>query len=107
MMRQQHHYLFLLLCLTSLCMAELDWRGVDVSYLPLVEEGGAQFRDNQGVVTPLPRLLADNGINVARITLWHTPTEGCCDLEQALELSQRLDDVGIDIVLDYHFSDTW
>jgi len=78
-----------------------------VSFLPLVEEAGAVFRNAQGIQQPLPHILAQNGINIARIHLWHTPTEGCCDLQQALKLAKRLDDVGIDILIDYHFSDTW
>jgi len=84
-----------------------EWRGVDVSFLPLVEAGGGLFRNKFGDVRPLPEILAENHINLARIQLWHTPTRGCCSLEQFVDLAKRLDAVGIDILVNFHFSDTW
>lgn len=97
----------LLVILLSTASARLTWRGVDSSFLGQVEDGGGVFQDKRGIVKPLPDILVANDINLARIRLWHSPSEGCCSLSQALDLAERFHDNGIDILLDFHFSDSW
>ena len=71
-----------------------------------MEKAGIKFRNKDGFEQPLPRILADSGINVARIRMLKDPKPGeCCNMQQAVELGKRLDDVGIGIQLDFHFSD--
>jgi len=86
----------------------VDWRGVDVSNLLQVEQAGGKFKNKQGQVQPLPRILADEGVNNARIRLFHTPKQGeCCNLDQALILAKRLIDVGVGVTVAFQFSDTY
>jgi len=99
--------LILSLWIVSTYAQQIEWRGVDLSQLLLVEEGGGVFFDAEGVEHDILDILANNCINVARINVWNDPTDGCCSLEQALKISQRLDDVGIDVMPTFHFSDTW
>jgi len=85
-----------------------DWRGVDVSNLLQVEQAGGKFKNKQGQVQPLPQILADEGVNNARIRLFHTPKNGeCCNLNQALTLAKRLDEAGVGVTVAFQFSDTW
>jgi len=85
-----------------------DWRGVDVSNLLQVEQAGGKFKNKQGKVQPLPQILAAEGVNNARIRLFHTPKHGeCCNLAQALILAKRLDEAGIGVTVAFQFSDTW
>lgn len=96
-----------ILCLLLCHIVHAEWRGVDVSFLPLVEDAGGAFYNDKGRKQPLPKILKACGINVANVHLWHSPTSGCCSQEQALTLAKRLHSVGIRIILDFHFSDTW
>ena len=85
-----------------------EWRGVDVSHLLQVEKGGGWFLNKQGKNDDLPKILADQGVNVARIRLLHNPESyNCCDLDQALTIAKRMDDVGIGVMIDFHYSDEW
>jgi arabinogalactan endo-1,4-beta-galactosidase len=100
---------FIVLCLWNRPIQgqELPWNGVDVSDLTQVENGGAVFYDNNGVKTPVPKILANHGVKVARLRLWHGPKDGVNGLDYTLKLAQRLHDAGIEILLDFHFSYTW
>lgn len=88
----------------------LQWRGVDVSFLPSVENKGGVFFNQQSQQVSFIKILTENCINLARINIWVDPPpdgEGCCSLPQALELSKRLNAVDIGILMNFHFSDTW
>jgi len=103
------HLLVTLLC-TGLCIvpslsdSPLIWHGADVSFLPEVEEGGGVFHDAQGE-RPLPEILSDHGVNLARLQLWHTSDR--FNLTTTIALAERLDAEGVGILIDFHFSDTW
>jgi hypothetical protein len=121
MMTISHHQrqwltILLLLSLSIVpCLAE--WRGGDVSLLPDVEQAQQRareetgkaydFKNRDGVVQGVPEILSNNGFNVARVHLFHNPTGKCCDEREAIDLALRMQAVGMDIILDFHFSDDW
>ena len=80
--------------------------GADVSYLEELEASGAVFKED-GVADDLFSIFARNGINTIRLRLWHTPAEGWYDLESTIGLAKRARDAGMDVLLDFHYSDTW
>lgn len=82
------------------------WRGADVSFLPQIEAGGGVFTDG-GEAGDLFGILADHGVNLIRLRLWHTPWDGWCDLEHTLAMARRARDAGQSVLLDLHYSDTW
>lgn len=84
-----------------------NWHGADISFCPEMEAAGAKYRNEQGVVQPLPELLANHGINIARLHLWHTPPDGRFTLQQTLDLAERCVAQDMGILLDLHLSDTW
>lgn len=89
-------------------MALGDWRGADVSRFHLIQQGGGIFRNAQGQEQWLPKILKDNGINLGRIRLFHSPPAGeCCNLKQAVDLAKDLKYEGISVVIDFHYSDEW
>ena len=105
---------FIFLCMWNCPIQgqELPWNGVDVSDLTQVEIGGAKFyewsqKDNKGWETPVPNILANHGVKVARLRLWHGPKDGVNGLDYNLKLGQRMHNNGIKILLDFHFSDWW
>ena len=80
--------------------------GADVSFLPQLERNGAVFTQD-GQPQDLMALLKTNGMNTIRLRLWHTPASGWNDLDATVELARRIDEAGLDLFLDIHYSDTW
>lgn len=48
--------------------------GVDLSYVPQVEDYGGRYRDSGQQRDPF-RIMRDHGANTVRLRLWHTPTQ--------------------------------
>lgn len=102
-------------------------RGADVSTLLAVEQAGGVFSDEQGKAGDALAILKAGGVNWVRLRLWNDPTNpadvvvggkvlskkgdpiggGNCDLPTVLALSQRAKALGLKVLLDFHYSDTW
>ncbi|SVA70713.1 uncharacterized protein METZ01_LOCUS123567, partial [marine metagenome] len=80
--------------------------GVDISMLKQVEESGGLFYENGSQIDPI-QIFKDKGINTVRIKIWHTPSLNYNNLESVLEIADRVSSVGLDLLLDFHYSDTW
>ncbi|MCA9884699.1 MAG: glycosyl hydrolase 53 family protein [Anaerolineae bacterium] len=81
--------------------------GADVSYINEVEDLGVVFSQNGQPTDPFV-ILKDNGANIARVRLWHTPTwTAYSNLDDVERTLRRAKDVGMSLLLDFHYSDTW
>jgi arabinogalactan endo-1,4-beta-galactosidase len=85
----------------------LEMRGVDISSLPQVEDSGGVFYSDDGQPLDLFQILADHGINYARLKLWHTPANGYNSLEKVKAMAVRIKRAEMGFLLDIHYSDTW
>ncbi len=81
-------------------------QGVDISSLLQVEKNGGVFKEN-GVEKDALSIFRDHNINYVRLRIWHKPTNGFYSLEQTLELARRIKALGMGLLLDFHYSDTW
>ncbi len=79
--------------------------GVDLSSLPLVEQSGGTFRDNDTPIDPL-RYLRHQGFRLLRLRLFHG-SDGPYGLKATLQMAQRGYQAGFLLLLDLHYSDTW
>lgn len=92
----------------------LQIRGADVSMTAEVEALGGWFSDAAGA-RDLFRILADHGVNLARLRVWVDPTDaqgrpyqgGTNDLATTLRLAERARDAGLGLMIDLHYSDFW
>lgn len=90
------------------------YKGMDISTLLEVEKCGGKFYDG-GKEGELLSILKSYDVNAVRIRLWNDPYAedgepygaGTNDLNSVLELSRRAKEKGLDILLDYHYSDFW
>ena len=82
-------------------------RGADISFLEQLEQNGVQFTNAEGAQQDLLPLLKAHGVNTIRLRLWHTPEAGRNDLPSTLTMAQRINEAGLDLLLDIHYSDTW
>ena len=88
--------------------------GMDFSTLEETERLGGVFRQN-GQAGDLVNILADNGVNAARLRLWVDPYSqagepygaGNCDLSCVMRLAKRAKARGMRVLLDLHYSDFW
>lgn len=89
-------------------------KGADISILKEIETlGGAYFLD--GERKDLFDILRIKGLNVVRLRLWVDPYAadgtpymgGTNDLETTLELAKRAKANGLQVMLDFHYSDFW
>lgn len=106
-----------------MCHLNIDAKhyvGGDISLLPEYENAGAEYRTHDG--TPIHDLLTylhDEGMNAMRVRLFVDPkahqakypykydANACQDLEYITPLCKRIVDAGYDLMLDFHYSDTW
>ena len=102
----KRYILIKLLILLSFTKSNQFINGVDISMLKQVEENGGLFYEDGNQIDPI-QIFKDKGINTARIKIWHTPTLNYNNLESVLEIADRAKNAGLDLLLDFHYSDTW
>ncbi len=92
------------------------WLGGDISMLPSLQQRGAVYRDSTGRTVDPYDLFAQQGWNMMRVRLFvdpqHAPgrhrDEGVCqDLDYVVDLCRTIRDRGFEVMLDFHYSDTW
>ena len=104
---------FLITCFTALIflfaqpIPQPAYLGVDLSSVNQLEDCGATFYNQTGQQTDPFDLFAENGANLVRVRLWHTPDSPYNGLEDAMRTIQRAKAAGMQILLDFHYSDTW
>lgn len=89
-------------------------RGVDVSTLDMLEDLGAQYYQNN-VANDALTILHNNGANYVRLKLWVDPYDedgnayggGNNDYDTTLALAKRAQNLGMNILIDFHLSDFW
>ncbi len=81
--------------------------GVDLSYLNELEDCGATYQVAGDPRDPY-QIFYDYGANLVRIRLWHTPTwTDYSNFDDVVRSLQRANALGMDVLLDFHYSDTW
>jgi arabinogalactan endo-1,4-beta-galactosidase len=92
--------------------------GADLSYVNQILDHGGAYRDTAGIRSPYA-IFADHGANVVRLRLWHDPSWVRTEVyeDPATPLYSGLEDVaraiaaakqeGMQINLDFHYSDIW
>ena len=89
--------------------------GMDVSSLLSLENSGVTYRDLEGRESDLLSILHEYGINTIRLRIWNDPYDseghgyggGNCDVNTARILGHRATELGMSVMLDFHYSDFW
>ena len=90
--------------------------GADLSAVNMLQDFGAVYKDSGKVSDPFV-LFEKYGCNVVRVRLFHNPDAkggygellrpGYCGLADATKTIKRAKDAGMEVCLDFHYSDTW
>lgn len=83
--------------------------GADISALAKIESQGGVFKKN-GVAGDAIKILRDEGVSLFRLRLFLSPDGSDVvvnDLAHTLALATRIKAARADLLLDFHYSDTW
>lgn len=95
--------------------------GADISFLPQIESGSARFAQGtrefheQGAKVDAIELLKRHGFNTIRLRIFvnpehpngYSPGIGFCGLDSTLSMARRVKAAGMQLLLDFHYSDFW
>lgn len=82
-------------------------KGADISWLTEMEASGVKFYNSNNIQTDCIQLLKNLGINSARLRVWVNPTNGWCNKADVLAKAIRAKNLGMKIMIDFHYSDSW
>lgn len=89
--------------------------GVDASSVIAEEKSGVVYYDFDGNEQDVFKTLAENGVNTIRVRVWNDPFDengngyggGNNDIETAIEIGKRATQYGMQLLVDFHYSDFW
>lgn len=82
-------------------------RGADVSWITEMEAAGMLFYDSENNETECMTLLKNLGMNAIRLRVWVNPADGWCNKTDLLVKAKRAHDLGMRLMIDFHYSDWW
>lgn len=85
----------------------LSIMGADVSSLKKSEDKGGIYTYEDGTPGDALKILKDHGVNFIRLRLWVDPADGYHDKAELLAMVRRAHDLGLQVLVDFHYSDTW
>jgi arabinogalactan endo-1,4-beta-galactosidase len=83
------------------------WLGADISGTTADEARGVYSTDTLGVVTENTQLMKNYGMNAVRLRVWVNPRGGWSSKQDVLTMAQRAKALGMEIMIDFHYSDWW
>ena len=83
------------------------FKGADVSWLTQMEDSGYKFYNAAGTSMDCFQLLQSLGINAIRLRVWVNPAGGWCGTQDVVKKAVRAKNLGMRILIDFHYSDTW
>ena len=82
-------------------------KGADVSWVTQMEASGLKFYNASGTQMECMALLKSLGMNSIRLRVWVNPADGWCNSQDLLVKALRAKNLGMRIMIDFHYSDTW
>lgn len=83
------------------------FKGVDLSYVNELEANSVVYTEN-GLAKDAYEIMHDHGANLVRLRLWHNPSWTTYSNLKDVKISiQRAKALGMHVLLDFHYSDTW
>ena len=82
--------------------------GADLSYVNEMEDCGAIYKNSYNETVDPFSIFKNAGANLVRVRLWHNPTwTNYSNYEDVKKTIQRAKSQGMEVLLDFHYSDTW
>jgi arabinogalactan endo-1,4-beta-galactosidase len=82
-------------------------KGADVSWLTQMEASNYKFYNSSGQQEDCIQILKEKGMNAIRLRAWVNPADGWCNTADVLAKAMRAKNLGMKIMIDFHYSDSW
>ena len=82
-------------------------KGADIGWVTEMEANGYKFYNSAGAEKELTALLKEIGLNSVRYRVWVNPSAGYNGKADVLAKCRRAQALGMQIMIDFHYSDTW
>lgn len=82
-------------------------KGADVSWVTEMEDNGCKFYSADGTETECMALLKSLGTDAIRLRVWVDPSDGYCGKADVIKKATRANQLGLNVMLDFHYSDSW
>ena len=85
------------------------WKGADIGWATQLEASGQYFYNEEGEKVECTRLMKDLGLDAVRFRVWVDPSKhgNWNGAEDLLVKASRARDLGMEIMIDFHYSDFW
>ena len=85
------------------------YKGADISWVTELESKGQKFYNANGDERECTALMKEYGMNAIRLRVWVDPKEhdNWCNKEDVLVKAKRAKALGMEVMIDFHYSDWW
>ena len=85
------------------------YKGADISWVTEMESKGHKFYNNNGQERECTALMKEFGMNAIRLRVWVDPSkhDNWCNKEDLLVKAKRAKFLGMEVMIDFHYSDWW
>lgn len=91
-------------------LGQTFWRGADISWYTEMEADGRRFYNRQGEERSCPALMKELGMNAIRLRVWVDPSVRLCHFCHTTDVvakAKAAKALGMDVLIDFHYSDWW
>ena len=82
-------------------------KGADISWVTEMESKGYRFQSADGRDMECTALMKSLGMNSIRLRVWVNPKDKWCNAEDVLVKAKRASQLGMRLMIDFHYSDSW
>ena len=85
------------------------YKGADISWVTEMESKGHKFYNAAGKEMECTALMKEYGMNAIRLRVWVDPSkhDNWCNKEDVLVKAKRAKALGMEVMIDFHYSDWW
>ena len=85
------------------------YKGADISWVTEMESKGHQLYNDEGQARECTALMKEYGMNAIRLRVWVDPSkhDNWCNKEDVLVKAKRAKALGMEVMVDFHYSDWW
>ena len=85
------------------------YKGADISWVTELESEGHKFYNANNQERECTALMKEYGMNAVRLRVWVDPSahDNWCNKEDVLVKAKRAKALGMEVMIDFHYSDWW
>lgn len=99
----------MIIAMSMNAQVETFWLGADISNITEMESKGDTWKNWRGEERECTALMKELGMNAVRLRVWVDPSkhDNWCNKEDVLVKALRAKALGMEVMIDFHYSDWW